>query len=379
MKAAVTRFTGLDGLRGWAALVVVFYHALLYPLVDRLDSFLPLTLWKFHGYELLGRFLIALLNGETAVLLFFVISGAVLLRALDGDTHPLWVRLLAFPIKRVFRIYPALIVCLAAMYTVYSVLHAYFPNTYPPVSLSNTVINMSLADITVHGATWTLKVELLAIPFILAAFLLKKKMGVLGLLVCLAYSLVLFDIPEWGFRIFHLKSWLLYFCCGFLAYHLSHSLFIADLMSGYRWIAVLLGIVLFRPAVSMESNMGRLVQAFCMMTLVAYLLSEEKNRLTHFLSSRPSVFLGRISYSLYLWNVIFLNILLRPAEKLLHIKDNWIESGLIIGALATLLSIPPSVLSERWIEQPFIRACGGLLRLVPAMRGDAVRVSRRQG
>lgn len=61
---AARRLDFLDGLRGWAALVVVFYHvtALVFPPIALMPHLIPFLPW----------------NGVLAVTLFFLISGFAL-------------------------------------------------------------------------------------------------------------------------------------------------------------------------------------------------------------------------------------------------------------------------------------------------------------
>ncbi|QNT69312.1 acyltransferase family protein [Defluviicoccus vanus] len=346
------RSTAIDGLRGYAACAVIIYHALLYPIKDHAANYLGNTIWSFSRYDMLGRTLVAIFSGETAVMIFFVMSGAVLMGALDREGHisRLGMLLAKFPIKRISRLYPALIVCLAAMYICYETLRIIFPTIYPAASLRNTIINMTLYDTSVHGATWTLKAEILAIPFIIICFMLKRYLGVFGLVLAAAYSIMIIYFPQWSFGTYYLPRWLIYFVCGFIAYDFSKSRVVNYVMSGWMWVPIVIGAAILRPLLSMQSNIATLIQAFCIMLLVSHLPGKSTSPLSRIFSSKMSVFLGRISYSLYLWNVIFLNVLLVPAVKFTSAKENYVEYGIVIGIVAALLSIPFSIISERWLE-----------------------------
>jgi peptidoglycan/LPS O-acetylase OafA/YrhL len=353
-----SRLQAVDGLRGYAALAVVFYHAILmFVPVDHLNQLLASTIPSLSGYESLARLVIALTSGETAVAIFFVISGTVLLKSLDRDlgSNGLGGVLSRFALRRIFRIYPALVGCLLAMFVVYDSLAILLPQVYAPPRFTDFLVNMSLYDIRVHGATWTLKAEILAIPFILAAFVLRKYAGAFGICLLAAYSILLIDFPRFGFGIYLLPNWLKYFVAGFIAYDLSKTSFIRQVMMGRRWMLVLAGAVLARPVLSMSSEGGILLQLFCVMVLVSYMAGGHSNALARFLSTRHAVFLGKISYSLYLWNVIFLNVLLAPALELGWVRQHYLECGLVAGILATAMSIPFSIGSQRWLERPFMR------------------------
>jgi peptidoglycan/LPS O-acetylase OafA/YrhL len=147
----------------------------------------------------------------------------------------------------------------------------------------------------------------------------------------------------------------MYFVAGFIPYDLSKTAFIREVMAGRRWMLVLAGAVLARPVLSISSEGGILLQLFCVMVLVSYMAAGHSNALARFLSTRHAVLLGKISYSLYLWNVIFLNVLLAPALKLGWVRQHYLECGIVAGLLATAMSIPFSVVSQRWLERPFMR------------------------
>jgi peptidoglycan/LPS O-acetylase OafA/YrhL len=100
-------FGALDGLRGLAALSVLFSHAIgVY--TDTGGASGPLL----TGLHLIGNF------GRPAVVLFFVLSGFVLFTSLQ-KAPALW----SYAVRRVFRIWPALIVAIVTAL----VLHAFIP------------------------------------------------------------------------------------------------------------------------------------------------------------------------------------------------------------------------------------------------------------
>lgn len=350
------RLNALDGLRGYAALSVVIYHAILFPVAERANTLLLSSVWALSGYDQIARIVLALTSGETAVMVFFVLSGFVLMRSLDRDATargPVTAAAL-FPINRLLRIYPALVVCMAGMYILYKVFHVAFPSIYPDPSLLDTLINATLFEVKVHGASWTLKAEILAIPFILAIFALRRVLGIFAYVITLCYSLLLLDIPGMSLSVWFLPSWLMYFIAGFIAHELAGSAILGKLMKGWRWTVVFACMILFRPIVSMHSRIGLLIQLLCITLVVAHLASDTTTPLARFLSRRVSVFFGRISYSLYLWNVAILNLLLFPAIRIDWVKAHFLEAGIIIGLITIVLTIPISIISERWTERPFL-------------------------
>lgn len=359
-EQAKGRLLALDGLRGYAAMSVVVYHAILFFIAARASALLATPIQSVASEDRLAKALVVLFDGELAVMLFFAMSGAVLLRALGSDVGKVGlVRSLAlFPLKRVLRIYPALIVCLLAMGALYWAAHAISPTDYPAPSWKHIGQNCLLYETPAHGATWTLRAEMLAIPFIVVAFLARRLLGISGLAAFLVYSLLLMEFPRLGLGVWLVQGWLLYFAAGFLAHDLSRSNVVVELMKGYRWIGVCGALLVLRAVLPQVSPLGTLLRLGCITVLVAYMFSEHQNALKAHLSSRIPVFFGRISYSLYLWNVVFMNLLLIKLFQVEFIRTHYAPFGLLLGVLVILISIPVSMLSERWIERP----CSSILR-----------------
>jgi peptidoglycan/LPS O-acetylase OafA/YrhL len=352
----IVRFGALDGLRGYAALSVVIYHAILAFIANRAGALLNTEVWTLSGQDQIARIVLALTSGETAVMVFFVLSGFVLMKSLESEAVTSGALAAAglFPIRRLLRIYPALVVCMTGMYVLYKTFHVAFPAVYPDPSIRDTLVNAALFEVNVHGASWTLKVEMLAIPFILAAFTLKRVLGIFAYVIALSYSLLLLDIPRMSLSVWLLPSWLMYFVAGFIAYELIGSSTVRKLMKGWRWAVVFACMILLRPLVSMQSRIAVLIQLLCITLIVADLASNGETPLARFLTHRVSRFFGRISYSLYLWNVAILNLLLLPAGRIDWVNRHFLLAGIVIGVVTIALTIPLSIISERWTERPFL-------------------------
>src|SRR5262245_45966009 len=97
----------LESIRGVAALMVVLFHALA---LIRIDAWLPQKIRAV--LQLAG-------DGNGGVAIFFVLSGYVLARSLDASapaSSGLLPETLRFAVRRVLRIWPAMVVCLLACF-----------------------------------------------------------------------------------------------------------------------------------------------------------------------------------------------------------------------------------------------------------------------
>ena len=90
--------------------------------------------------------------------------------------------------------------------------------------------------------------------------------------------------------------------------------------------------------------------------------------LTAFLARPVSLFLGRISYSFYLMNVIAL-------YSCWAVIEAWVPAparhpvlwGLLSAVVSVGLTIPVAALSERWIERPGVALGRSVERLLAAI------------
>ena len=147
------RIDFLDLLRGPAALCVVWDHlAAVWPgHSDRVWP--PVELLRTHLLEPLG--LIQDL-GAFGLCLFFLVSGYVITHVAQRETRG------EFLLKRIFRIYPPLIVSILLVVAIEALRSGRIPWTASEVLLSFTLANyLIVPQVVILGVAWTLVIEMI--------------------------------------------------------------------------------------------------------------------------------------------------------------------------------------------------------------------------
>ena len=170
----------LESLRGVAALTVVGYHV-----YGQLSGGL-LYGW-FDGLAL--KAVSAVSNGFGAVVTFFVLSGFVLARSLDGNPDPV-----RFFRNRVFRLFPAamaVVALLTALHWKFGLFIGYEAGFDP----LDVILNLLMIRSDINGVMWSLTVECVATPLILLSVWLLRKQGERPLWILIT---VLLALSSWG-------------------------------------------------------------------------------------------------------------------------------------------------------------------------------------
>jgi len=349
--AAGCRNPQLDGLRAFAAVAVAVYHSVLQLDPSQIQRILSRDIWNIPaGYGTVDKVVLSLWNGQTAVAVFFVLSGAVLFSTLQQRKLRPLISSIDFTVKRILRIYPALFVCLI-IYTLVVLAMG------DRASVSQFWQNALLIDNPIQGESWTLQVEMLAIPLILVSFVSWRAAGAAGIVAVYVCTWLLFRIP-WLAPLFgHPRTYTLCFVLGFLIPTSAGSRIAARFPSG-AWpllLIVLLGARHLIPTRihSINTDLFSLGLLFVSAgLLVAILYYENAGSLGAFLQRPFAVYLGRASYSFYLYNVIFIRILSVVLLRYTSAREHPVEWGIALSIAVIALTIPVAHLSERFIENP---------------------------
>jgi peptidoglycan/LPS O-acetylase OafA/YrhL len=363
----------LDGLRGFAAVAVAVYHSILGVDISQIQRILQPSIQHIDGvYGKMSKIVLAIFNGETAVVIFFVLSGAVLFNSLIRNQQVTSRVAASFLVRRFLRIYPTLFVCLVACALVFSI-------WVRPQTLEQFATNAVLYEFPINGATWTLNVELWAAPFILLAYwgyTLGREWGLFAVIL-LVYLL---KLPLFAPYLMLFKAYWYCFAIGMLIPTRVGAWF-ARVLPVKLWLPALIVMLLARHVMLFGGpKTAERIQQTCAGVLVVQLYYGRAGALGAFLQNKVSVFLGRISYSFYLWNVLFLEIVCEVLRGQPWAVERPLEAGLLGSVVVIALTIPLAYLSMKYLEEPSIRLGGWCARAItsrtPAMETMSQPASR---
>lgn len=377
------RILYLDGLRGWAALFVLFHHLLLAFAPDGHET----ALKESPVSAPLGF----LTDGPLAVAIFFILSGIVLTAALTAaEDKGLRLGLPSLMLKRWLRLGLPIFAAgllVAALFAAgwdrsiaigwaseSTFMRQFFGAGYEPtlpLVLKESFINAFVGPTPAHDPVlWTIRIEF-AGSLLVFALALALPAGRTRLLAALAIGIALALLPsDWPAKL--PVGWIGNYCALFALGIVLHEIMRMDYLSGKQpgeWrdafglTLIMLGLCLYPlfgihvydpaatpPDINQPILGGSQLRAALIVTGV--LLSPT---LQQFLANTVSAFLGRISFGLYLlhapliWSVGGLTYL-PLAEDYGHVTAALVASGIVIVA-----SLSISALFHAWVEQPSMR------------------------
>lgn len=320
-QAAMNRIYFLDGIRGWAAITVVLCHFFVF---------------RFPSTPQASKFLkkIFFLNGEMAVYIFFITSGFSLTIGYFTKQNPnILKRILAGRyIRLIFPIGITSLICFIALKT----------ELIPPLALRPEKFRNFLVEIpsfvdfcrfhffqvlyhydkqqSLIPPLWTMHIEFWGSIFVLCSMLLIDKFKFKPIFI-FVFGLI---VIQWN--IFYS----LFFIGVMLAWGYSKHPSMNDTSIGYLSLLMALLSSWFFNHFNSHVSFAFIFKVFCLFNF--FIAAMYCKPVQNFLSSPLSVYLGKISFSLYLIHSL---VIWTVGIRLMNSIDNlWIDC---IGVLISLI------------------------------------------
>ena len=359
---------GLHALRGIAAMMIVLFHLHWLAKLEMPESF-----WLIKNYFGMG------------VPLFFVISAfSLYLSTFTRVSSPNWLRI--YFIKRFFRIAPLfyLMICIYLIF-----LYVKFDKVF---SLQEITINFLFLYNFFPGrqgsivwAGWTIGVEYLiyaVLPFCLV-YVRSERRALIILLFCTVVSIVArglyaeLSVPEeYGYMSFLGQVGV--FAVGIPAYFIYRSSLGASRQTFYGYLAFAVFLILVLGMINMSfpplHGPGKIHLQVWAVAFGALILSQVLAPIG-VITNRFTVFLGMLSFSLYLWHPLVI-VGLKPVYKWIYtgIRETYYAFPLCFLVTAVVL-IAVAAVSHRLIEVPGIAAGERIIRTIKARTAAATALS----
>jgi peptidoglycan/LPS O-acetylase OafA/YrhL len=330
----------------------------------------------------------AMPGGFVGVDTFFVISGYVIAslllreREMTGD-----ISVSRFYLRRVLRLYPALLVMVLVVTPIAAVDHIGWPVPDGLAALSYVTDFWSngFGHFTLLLHTWSLAVEeqfYLVWPVVLL-FMLRRNLPLRVILIGLAAISVLITYGVYSAHIHHLM-FIQYLPTSHLTELVAGILLaVGELHGPKRWLVRLGGLPVALVALGAMVVAGFIVPAawwaFPLAAIVcwppvAHVVLHRESWISAALCFRPVVWLGQRSYAFYLWHYPIIELLHRHHPTL----TNWEKA-----AIALPLTLALTAVSWRLVETPFLRLKARFGTRLPVaaplpaqLRPDAANVTR---
>jgi peptidoglycan/LPS O-acetylase OafA/YrhL len=279
------RIPSLDGLRAISITLVILSH---------------LVKWKHVSIGVIGNY------GSLGVYVFFVLSGYLITTLLlRGYDHSSTIGLRNFYVRRAYRIFPAAFVFLAVV----SILYWHQMRWYHVAAAVFYVANMDLSRPWIFGHLWSLSIEeqfYLLWPFAVKKWYRHKTV----ILLCVFFFTPVFHAALYAFKTPGPLIGSLPVHADQLAIGCLLAIFAPRIrqIKGY-WALAMLALVILIPWFPATSAARTLFMLFVLRPLlnlsIACLVLHVIQVPYGVLNWTPVAWLGKISYSVYLWQELF--------------------------------------------------------------------------
>jgi peptidoglycan/LPS O-acetylase OafA/YrhL len=311
------KFVALESCRGICALLVALYH------LSANSHLYNLTLVR---------------NGGLGVTYFFVLSGFVMMHAYGAKIRG-GADFVPFVVRRFGRLYPLHITILAVLFGVellkVLLVHDGASSGSPPFSGPNSLPALAGGAVLINGLgffnvftwngpSWTISTEFWTYLVFFAVLMAGRRAPFVALVLAVISGSALATNEAWGdpLRLIAGQGAILCIYCffiGLVTYHFVRPpLHRRGLDPIWEWLALLLTAAAFMGVIPWKSVADPLIFA-----LVIVVLSFEAGIISRILSNRWLVYLGTISYSIYMVHFTIgtlINSAARVLQSKLHIS-----------------------------------------------------------
>jgi peptidoglycan/LPS O-acetylase OafA/YrhL len=366
-RSRQNRFVFLDIMRGIAPVLVIYSHVVaLFLNPHKLDSpVVDLLSEQFRDPLRLEQQM-----GHFAVVMFFLVSGFIITQVGTQESHR------EFGVKRLFRIYPLLIVTVG-LTAILSIWHLQVLRTgqHFEITTPSVLTNMALANyfmvpqVILVGVAWTLVIEVVFYTIVMSLLAVLRRWTWVAIVIELGLVLAgLLLAREFGSSFFLLAVNLSYLPVVLLG-QVTWAVWSGRVP---LWAGTLLGFACWTLYVLGDiRNMGRLDDAYNSTfalgfgLFLALLLAESRLRPT-----KPISFLADRSYSLYLLHG---PVAFPVMENLRGVVPVWLA---VLAGL--VLTVAAAEVTFRFVEQPGQRIGRRLTRRFRLPRPKAAEPVREE-
>lgn len=334
----------LDGLRGFLALGVLFQHAVTN------FAYFSTGVWKITDVRFYRH-----AGGEAVILFFMITSFLYWSKAIASkgyiDTEKVYR-------NRFFRLAPMYIfsACLVTFSVLIqtnfqiSIISVFIKDllSWATLGLVTTTSVNGISVIPINaGIHWTLHYEW--IFYLLLPFTAMALRGGYYRLIAIPFLLFVFLMPDWGY-------WVI-FLFGITAAHIVHRwpkvewIHSSGLYKNW-WVSLIpiAGLIAVYLIQYKPYSVPQYVISLCILLVFIY-----GNSFFGLFKTKAALFLGTISYSVYLMHGIVLFAVLRLADTIMPIREltTWPFWGLIL--ISALVTVLVSTITYKYIEHPFLK------------------------
>ena len=341
-----------DLIRFCLAIVIVIYHyphfLIIKPLGEWPDGLLPIF---YSNLRLIFEY------GYQAVPIFFFFSGFILSTIYGSKNNT--ASTLVFVKKRLVRIYPLHLATLLATVTLVAVYNlkglesfiSFNDNYYSFIANLLMIHHLGLIeDISFNVPAWSISVEMLCY-LIYGFFIINRNKPLCTLFLLVTVGIVIIQFKT-NATMGNIGSGLTYFFVGVIT-----AIYTRPKKERIKLSAIIFSVAL---ALSLQAGVGpglqKVIWLLVMLPAGVALISS----IDHcFLPNRPFEFLGKLSFSVYMWHfpvqILFYCILGT------HVREFSVEGALFFSYIAATLMI--SILSVVFLEPGLDRKAKDLFKL----------------